>query len=228
MKATILSLCLLPFFVFANTNESGKMKADILLVVDNSMSMKEIQTTLKNNINTYFQQLNSIYNFDWKLGVISTSKGETPYLGFEKVFDSQTENKVELFKEAIDKMGINGDYREVSYDNVMRALLNFPNFSRAQTNEKLILIFATDEDEQSTIYNPESFLKAVKTIYGENAIIKAYGIFGFNGMEGCVNSYSPNYKESSFKQVIDATGGFAISACSNTFDIDLTKIVEDL
>ncbi|MCO4756329.1 MAG: hypothetical protein KC478_17750 [Bacteriovoracaceae bacterium] len=91
MKATILSLCLLPFFVFANTNESGKMKADILLVVDNSMSMKEIQTTLKNNINTYFQQLNSIYNFDWKLGVISTSKGETPYLGFEKVFDSQTE-----------------------------------------------------------------------------------------------------------------------------------------
>lgn len=82
MKARFLSLCLLPLLAFANSSESGRKKVDILLVVDNSLSMYDIQSSLKNNISTYFQQLNSIHNLDWKLGVISTSKDEKPYLGF--------------------------------------------------------------------------------------------------------------------------------------------------
>lgn len=126
-------------------------------------------------------------------------------------------------------MGVNGDYREVSYDNVMRALLNYPDFARTNDNGRLILIFATDEDEQSTIYNSNTFFSSLKTVYGENAIIKAYGIFGFNDMDGCAqNSYSPNYEESRLKNLIDLTAGFAMSACSSNFDSELTKIAEDI
>lgn len=233
MKSVILCFCFLPFLFFANTtraNEPKQAKLDLLLVVDNSLSMEAIHAEMKSNIKFFFQRLNAIKNLDWRLGLISTTSSDTPYLGlgFKEFFDYRTNDKVTLFNLAIDNLGLNGSYDEISFDNAIRALVNYPDFSRRGVDSSLAIIFVTDEVEQSVIFNPDTFLTTLKSIYGTYGKTKIYGAFGFKDMEHCpTNQNGPTYEGSKFQKVIEATGGFAISACSESFETGLNKIARD-
>lgn len=107
--------------------------------------------------------------------------------------------------------------------------MNYPDFIFQQRSNKVAVIFVTNEDEQSLIFKPSTFVASLESIYSEDKEIKSYGFFGFNDMPGCTpRNYAPNYEGSHFQEVIVQTGGFALSACSKTFKSDFIKIVRDL
>ena len=232
MKLYTVLFCFLSTQVLANLNprlEAVTPKVDILLVMDNSGSMSTIHNLINSNIKSFYNVLTGVHSLDWKLGLISTDINDKPFLGFNEVFNSKTKNKVESFGDAMGHLGTAGSSTEVSYDNVIKALINSPRFSRAQRKSNLVVIFVTDEKEQSTLFSTQLLLTNLSHFYGSYDRITMYGIFDYEDMENCTHRYqNETYKWSRFEEAIVLTKGFAISACTRFFEHDFISIARDV
>jgi hypothetical protein len=220
---------------------------DILWVIDNSGSMSTIQNNVIKNAKIFMEQFARQKYINWKMGLVSTDRSERPYLGFERSFDyslinhadpTSIDKVVNEFQTAVRSLGTNGDYIELTFYNIIRVLQEFdgshstrPPFLRSRAH--LAVIMVTDEEEQSVErygaqYEAYTFLNTLAAFVSQNRTIRFYGAFDFMDLQDCRSGYGVRYKGSPFEAVIDATGGFHISACVSDFGTKLVDIGKDI
>ena len=225
-------------------------KIDILMVMDNSASMSSIQDKIIQNAQIFFKKFVDRPNINWKLGIVSTDKGDQPYLGFEQSFDYSNLNGLNAiglrrglakFNKTVERIGTNGDTQELVFFNIKKALdwqnTDFNHFHRLDAHLAIIMI--TDEYEQSEEvfgehYQPHKFLKLIQSNYmASNKIVRFYGALSFHDLENCSwgtmgrGGYN-NYKGGKLHKIIELTDGFVISACINNFGAKLAELGEDI
>ncbi len=235
----LLLLCSLSMALSSHAQEAvNTKKADIIFVVDNSGSMSAIQDKIIKSSAQFLNTLNSRAKLDWKIGVISTDQSDVPYLGFASEFSSASigpniDVANQVFGQAIRDLGVNGDYQELSFYNLERALKEFPQFHRPDAD--LAVIFVTDENEQSvevqgSSYNWQRFVYRLMQDYvGLSNHTRFYGVFDLKELDGCrgANTYLP-YPETAFKSLIEFSKGFAVSACNDDTADGINSIAYDI
>jgi len=223
-------------------------KVDVLFVVDNSGSMGSIQDNIIDNSKLFMNEFIKQEQIDWKLGVISTDSSESAYLGFDKVFGTPSidytdpvsiEEAVQDFQKAISRLGTSGSASEYVFYNVMRFFKKYNGSTRLEDRfirdtSHLAVIMVTDEKEQSQRrygldYEPFKFLENIKPYVHNRKKIRFYGALQRTDLEGCTTAGdSTPYVGSSYQKIIDASGGFNISACLSNFGLRLADIGKDI
>ena len=244
----LMRLILTPVMA-APTYPSGQLgsdeKIDVLVVMDNSRSMQRIHDKLIAKAETLFEQfVNS--GVDWKLGIISTSVQESPYLGFDSPFDSSmidpndpatSANAVRTFNVAVDALGLRGDVLEYIFYNTKRALdvygpTTLNPFLRE--NAHLAVIMISDEPEQSeeiygSLYQAQNFYDHIKQYIESDKVLRFYGIFMSKDLKDCQFGYR-NYAGSPFEEIIDLSDGLVASACTSPIEFgdELAEMARDI
>lgn len=129
--------------------EVEKQNLDLIFVLDNSGSMgQHIPVVTEQYINT-LKFLDNTAN--WRAAFITSDIDEVSegtYFGFDGNFNYQTENKYDLLKSELSKLWHTlGSPKERLFDVVTTALNNESGFVRL--NSKTVVIYVTDEDDQS-------------------------------------------------------------------------------
>lgn len=219
-------------------------KVDILFVIDNSGSMAPIQDNVIRNSRIFLEQFSNQSYVSWKIGLVSTDKGQAPFLGFDSSFDSSLitandpasfERTVSTFQEAVSRLGTSGDSSEYVFYNTRRVFDLYngtarPSFLRK--NSHLVVIMITDEKEQSEYfgvdYKASNFFNVMSRYKGGNKILRFYGAFGLKDLEGCSSTGYDNFFGSEYEKIIQITGGVYMSACTSDFGTELAKIGKDI
>ena len=132
-------------------------KIDILFVIDNSGSMGMIQKNIVKNSAVFMDNFLKNNYMKWRVGIMSTDKSDSPYLGFDTLFDNElakqpgTNNSdiVDLFRRSVDNLGTNGDPSEYVFYNSLRGMIS-PHLKKFfRRDAHLAIIMVTDEPEQS-------------------------------------------------------------------------------
>lgn len=203
---------------------------DVVWVIDNSGSMREEQLAVVDNTATFIKNFTQNKTLQWKMGLISTTRGAAPYIGFEasKPLDYTTANPVKKFQDAVNALGINGSQLEEAFNPLLDNFAKYPNFLRSDAY--LALIFVTDEEEGSWETNNRmlsvskfvSQLVALKN--GDASKLLTYGIFG--NKEDCSDG-AFSYSGSRWREFIVATGGRRFRTCGN-WGSTIANLGEDL
>ena len=220
---------------------------DVLLVIDNSGSMSRIQKNVISNSRIFLEQFVKQSFVNWKIGLISTDINDSPYLGFDKSFDSTLityndplsfDRTVSKFQDAVSRLGIEGDGDEYVFYNVKR-VIDLHNGSRPskpaflRPNSHLVVIMITDEQEQSKKnfgmdYDVPNFVKTMNKYISNKKRVRFYGALSRIDLVGCATSGdSELYFGSPYEEIIKLTNGFNISACT-AFGNDLARIGKDI
>jgi hypothetical protein len=202
-------------------SEEGKV--DIIWVIDNSGSMAGIQQSVIQNANLFIQEFTRIQGLDWRMALLSTALHEAPYLGMPTVFDYKHRDPVSEFTSAVSRLGISGDATERSFDPILRQLNAHPNFLRP--NAHIVMIYVTDEEEQSSITANGFLTNIVALKAGRLGMVRAYGAIEARDL-GC-SGYNV-YGGSPYEAVISATKGSVIGTCSPQFGAELAKLGNEI
>jgi len=216
------------------TDSSGSVfhPVDILWVIDNSGSMEDKQIAVSTNTEQFMQNFTKNVNIKWKMGLLSTTEGDTPYVGFtpKTLLDNTTLNPVKTFQNAVDSLGTYGADWEQSFNPVIENLKKYPNFLRPDAY--LALVFVSDEDEQSVVdaqghdYTIPRFVSDVAALKGgDQSKILTYGVFA--PTDWCANG-NFYYNGSRWQELIRYTNGRIYSACDPNFGQVLSSMGDDL
>ncbi|MBU6376246.1 MAG: hypothetical protein KGQ59_09645, partial [Bdellovibrionales bacterium] len=107
----------------------GNSVVDIIWVIDNSGSMGAHQQNVISNTALFMSQFVRSGNvLDWKMGLLSTDKGDNPYVGFlpGQELTSTTPNNVSVFQSAVRRLGTEGSYEEEGFEPLLQALRRNP------------------------------------------------------------------------------------------------------
>ncbi len=200
---------------------------DVLWVIDNSGSMSAHQANVIRNTATFMQEFTQRTPIRWKMGLISTSDNESPYVGFtaQTPLNYQTADPVGVFQAAVSKLRTNGLSTEKFFEPVLNALDQNPGFLRPDS--LLAMIVVTDAPEQSDITSTE-FLDRFSAIKPLKETL-AYGIVGPLDF-GCSNPAedSWNYAGSPYESLITTLHGNAYPLCKGDFSPLLSDIAQDI
>ncbi len=162
------------------TNDLARRPSvDILFVVDDSASMENHQANLANNIDLFVDEFSKLKVIDYHIGVISTSADDSGGLrGYPKYVEASTLDGAAFLKKNI-KLGTNGSGTEQMFDPVTRALSPYMiggiNSGFYRQDAYLIVIFISDAEDQSYIYDPNTFMNFVVNLKGSKDKILSYG-----------------------------------------------------
>ena len=218
---------------------------DVILVIDNSGSMGGIQSSVVKNAKLFFETFAKDQTVDWKIGIVSTDKREEPYIGFENSFDSSLvdprdptsfDRVVQMFQNAVERLGTSGDASEYTYYNLKRHLDRFNSLggkdSFQRTNAHLVTIMISDEEEQSVdgfggAFEANSFFSTMQNYVASDKVVRFYGAIDHKDLSNC-SGFGDPWLGSEFEKLISISGGFVISACINNFGLELARIGEDI
>ena len=130
-------------------------KVDILLVVDNSGSMKEEQDKLARNFEAFIQSF-AVSAIDYHIGVVTTdldNQTEAGHLqGDVKIIANQTEDAESIFSENV-RVGTRGSGLEMGFEAAKLALseplVSTVNAGFSRPTASLSLVFVSDENDMS-------------------------------------------------------------------------------
>jgi len=196
-------------------------QVDMLWIVDNSGSMSSYQQSVAQNLAGFIDQLTNIRNVRWKIGLISTSVGEGPYLGFKKgdELTYKDRNASMRFKTAISRLGINGDGVERTFQPVINVLDRYPDFLRSKAFLDLILV--SDAPEQSNMTTKDFVNRLSKKVVKEK--ISFFGVL--DPMEWCKSTDDPfHWEGSKFKELLGMVDGAAYPICAPDYSRNLIDI----
>lgn len=200
-------------------------QVDIIWVIDNSGSMSPIQRQVIDNANLFMQDFIKNKSLEWRMGLLSTDISEEPYLGFASYFNHTSTDPVGTFGTAVRQLGTSGSGYEQSFDPVVKNLDKFSAFLRP--NAMLIVIFVTDEEEQSNISAQDFLGNLLKRKGGDINRLRVYGAFNARDF-GCSSGTMMGYTGSPFEEAINATKGKAYKTCNPTFGSDLAKLGQEI
>ena len=200
--------------------KSQREKVDILWVVDNSGSMEEEQDSLARNFDLFIEEFLK-KDIDFKMAITTTD----PYdygravKGIEGLTKSEAlKDEAAFLDDFIERVrvGINGYGKEQG----LKTSLNFLNRYGSNFLRKgafLIVIYLSDEDDQSGIY-PDRFYELIIKHKSNPGQVKIFSIVNLKGQ-------SHSYYESPGERyctLSEKTGGL----CSNIRD-DFSQILQD-
>lgn len=199
-------------------------KVDILWVIDNSGSMDPYQQAVIKNTNSFMNNFTK-GSIDWKMGLISTSDYEDPYVGFTAldILDKSTANPVGVFQKAVGRLGTWGDVVEKFFDPTLKAL---KNYSFLRSDAFLAMIVISDEPEQSNI--------SASTFYSELSKLKdpskmlLYGIFATYDIPGIQCSGGFAYNTSEYNKIMQTMNGTLFDLCGPDFGTTLSSLGQNL
>ena len=152
----------------------GLGSAEIMWVVDTSGSMGPYTNKVIRNTDLFMNTFTGLARFTWRMGMISTDISDLTFLGLTTPFTNQSPNPIPTFQQAVTdaQLGMQGG-SEKTFDPVMQTLNAFPAWSDA--NAAFILIIISDEDEQSTQYNAQTFYQELlRRKNGRAELIRSY------------------------------------------------------
>ncbi len=205
-------------------NELGVL--DVLLVVDNSNSMREEQQNLAARLAPL---LSSINNTNWRIAITSTDPKDGCVV---RVISRNDQNQEQMFSETILGLGTAGARDEVGFYQARNAIrCGNPKWMRPQAN--LAIIFVSDEDNcgrgnECGNYpesQPVSFLVddiAQTHVLGRDA--KIHGILWQPGTTCNTGGFEANLYAEAIRQAKGKIG----SICSNDYSGILSDISKDM
>ena len=203
----------------------GSSSVDILWVIDNSGSMGEYQNQVMTNSNAFMQDFIK-QKLNWKMGLISTDDNDSPYIGFAGTdqLDSTVANPVDLFADAVGRLGTSGSAVEATFVPILQSLSQDPKFLRPKT--PLAVIMVTDAEEQSRM-EANVFLNRLATVTGGRNVF-AYGVFASQDL-GCRSDEGEwDYQGSPYETFIkSAYVGQTYPLCRD-FGTSLVNIAHDI
>ena len=174
---------------------------DMVWIIDNSGSMQSYQNQVIMNTDAFMKQFLK-QGFSWKMGLISTSLNEPPYVGFKGTpkLDESVPSPVNVFTTAVKRLGTNGDGTERTFSPILKALKNDPMFSRPDV--PIAFIMVTDAEEQSGLA-AEKFIQELQGLLGQKKYF-AYGVFAAKDLK-CSSAEGPwLYKGSPYEKFINS------------------------
>lgn len=207
----------------------GENKVDILWIIDNSGSMGDDHDNLINNMDFFLNEFTKSH-LEWKMGLISTSTYEAPKLGFTPgtELNFQTPNGINVFRNAVAKLGTSGSGSEAVFDPLVNTLKKYTDFARP--NAMLAVIMVTDAVDQSTSSTYKAALDQLTITKGNLRRALAYGVLGPTDF-GCVDNAGEGeweYAGSSYEPFIQALHGKTYPLCSPDFGKNLAEMGKDL
>ncbi len=198
-------------------------KAEILWVIDNSISMGPYQNELMRNMDIFIRSFTqTATGADWRMGLISTDQSEPPYIGFmpSDRLDHTSPDPVGQFSSAIRRLGVNGSITEKAFRPIDIALTNYPDFLRDAS--ELFIVIVSDEDEQSSI-SVQGFINWLHTIRPPGSI-STYGIFEMQE-SGCG---STQFQGKRYGELMRLTNGLTFPICSRDYGNGLAAFGADI
>jgi hypothetical protein len=198
---------------------------DILWVIDNSGSMDPHQQAVINNASLFMQNFSAATALNWKMGLISTTDYDQPYIGFTSTteLNSLTTNPIGLFQSAVARLGTGGDYEEKTFQPILNAVTQY---SFLRSDAYLAIIVVTDEEEQSLI-SPQAFINQIVAIKGgDPKKVITYGVFA--STENCGFNGNFDYLGSRFESFMNLSQGTKFSLCAPDFGNMLSSIGANL
>lgn len=197
---------------------------DILWVIDNSGSMGKHQNNVIANAELFINEFVKKSKVHWRMGLISSTLHQSPFLGFKNVFEADSSKTVETFQAGVKALGLNGSGNEQLFAPVLYTLKTFPTFLRKDT--PLALISITDAPEQSSI-SANQFLselaKHIPITQVTSYVILAAEDFGCEATDDRFD-----YKGSPYETLVTRTNGKAYKLCSSDFSKHLVDIGADI
>jgi hypothetical protein len=187
--------------------------ADILFVIDDSSSMSDEQSSLASYGSQLVSKLDESAT-NWQIAVITTT---SPALR-GPVLTPDTVHLVDDFETQI-MPGTGGDHNEMGIEMAYNALhaQAGPGSPFFRDDAKLIVVFISDEEDQSTLVDPADAATYFQNIKDPGKVL-AHSVTALTG-DGCtVESYGTRYAE-----LTSMVGGLRMSICSNW-----STIVDDL
>ncbi len=203
-------------------NESGIL--DILIVIDNSSSMRHEQE----NVSTKLQSLLTyVKDSNWQIGVVTTDPADPCTRGIVKKGDSDAE---EAFKKAINA-GISGDGTEQGVRQAVVGLQCYSN-SWLRDDSTLAVLIISDEDNCSNRTQcgdqpwstPDFLLDYLEEIRTPKVDARVYGLFWVPG-KSCSTAY---FEAIHYQELVDATDGTSGSVCEEDYSDILSSISENV
>lgn len=204
-----------------STQSGAKGALDILIVVDDSGSMKSEQKNLSTKLEPL---LSEIGESDWKIGVITTSKSKPNLRGIISRGDA---NAQDAFRAAVTP-GINGDGKE---RGIYQAIQGLKTNGFLRTGSSVAVLIVSDEDNCSKgttdcpdeegskasdllNYLSQSAQRELKTQ------ARVYGLVWIPGTT-CQSGYARGHV---YAEAIEASGGRAGSICAADYTATLKDI----
>lgn len=207
----------------------AESKVDILWVIDNSASMGDYHSNLIRNMDLFLDEFEKIH-LEWKMGLISTTVGAPPYIGFTSStqLTFQTPDGLNVFRQAVARLGTNGAGYEKTFDPLVETLKKYPDFTRPKA--VLAVIVVTDAQEQSDTYSFQDALDQLQILKGTLRRSVGYGVFGPTDF-GCDISNGEEkwkYAGSTYESFMKELNGKTYPLCSADFGKNLADMGKDL
>ncbi|MFK7873034.1 MAG: hypothetical protein AB8C84_07675, partial [Oligoflexales bacterium] len=204
-------------------------KVDILIVVDNSKSMKEEQKELAKRMTPL---LSKIKKHDWKIAVTTTDPKD-PCI--RDVIDAETPNFENRFVSAI-QAGIKGTGKEQGFRTAVRALRSSCRSSSwLRKQSQLAVLFVSDEDNCSdgnrcagkSYGEVEYLLGELERHRTPQRDAKVYGLIWDPSTPKrlCSSGYNKGHQ---YSQAIVITGGHMGSICDENYSEFLSSVSNDI
>ncbi len=219
-------------------------QVDILVVIDNSVSMKDEQSNMADRISNL---LDRVQGLDWQLGIVTTDMKDAK-LGDGRMLQFPNgeyllSSKLSLatakshFGKTIQRKE-NGHHEEQGIKATYRAIQRA--MSPKETNDKfnkaffrkkaaLAVIVVTDENETGT--KPENtasgLAKLVTTSFGADKIFKFHSIIVKPGDKAC-DAIQDHSQGTAYAAVTQLTGGVLGDICAKDYGNQLTVIGQDV
>ena len=201
---------------------------DIVLVVDNSVSMSEEHANLSDRLGPL---LSFIKDSNWRIGVTTTDPRDGC---LTKVFRASTKNLEAAFQSTIRSLGVRGSNNERGILQASNAL-HCPGNEWIRKDSNIAVLIVSDEDNcsngngcQNTAYASENYLYTALTTgphyreLGKSA--KIYGLYSIPG----TRCPSARRMANIYHRAVQRTEGVAGSICSDDFSDTLERISKDL
>lgn len=207
-------------------------RADLLLVIDNTRSMAQEQDALATQMVALLDDLDAA-GVGWQLGVVTTEMGveEAGWLrGSPWIITPTTEDRDAAFARAV-AVGTTGGEPVAGLAAAAEALrLSAPgeaNSGFRRSDALLHVVFVSDDDDQSDAWLGDdpvaTFLDELSDASTPDLPARASGLVGPTP-DGCTSASGDAQAAARYTQVVQGTGGVAVSIC----EPDFTPVVSSL
>jgi hypothetical protein len=212
-------------------------KLDLLVVVDNSDSMKDEQDKLKDKLPALTKHLKST---DWRIAVVTT---DSSCLRLGRVINKSDADADDAFRQAI-AAGTGGSGNERGIGMANQA---FEGYCEEQAEDvkwwrddsSLAVLFVSDEESYcaglgcpaGSEYSPETFVATMRSLRSDASMLRAYALIWDSTNSACDNSNGASTGRR-YKAVVNdpdiGLGGLVGSICEADYTHTLEAISQDV
>ncbi len=205
---------------------------DVLFVIDNSGSMIEEQTALKDSFPKFINYFVGS-GLDWHVGVVSTDMVSNSHRGRlreadgVRYLDGSSPTPVDTFKKMAG-MGTNGSYDEKGRAAAWAALVLLKDsynagFYRYEANLSIVVISDEDDVSGDSPVSQSEFISWLKTHKAREGMTTFSSIVG-DVPNGCSGPGGDAYPGRQYVQTTAAVGGIFHSICDANWDSVLAEL----